>query len=357
MINGGSGTTTIDVGTAYNNSYFGVNVNHFSAPPGGVLSQIDGLLRVNGGTGTSTLNLDNSGGTADAVSVLSGSTLDGLNPNPSIVQDFTINYAVGGTFTLQVGSGGPSTGCIAVRDQRGRARIGASGVGPAECFRRNVTKASDTYTVAFMGSPQIQSEDLTLHPNSSGLVSNTFNTPASIAVQPWSVVVQSVTLRAGSGAYPVTLGNGLGTVVLTAGESAAALQDALITAIASTNLVGSLRPTRRQRCAGRRGWQHLLRHLPGAASRVDRREVPAQCRAERDRRPARPNLNAGRNNAVSGTYTLSAGGGLVTYSLPWNAVCFRRTVGFVELARAAISSPSPPSRAASRSRTCRRTCR
>ncbi len=111
-VNGGSGTSTIDVGTAYNGSYFGVNVNHFTAPPGGVLAQIAGLLRIDGGTGNSTVNLDDSGNPADAVSYLSGSSLQGLDLHPAVVQVVTVNHAIGGSFTLQVGPNGPATAAM-----------------------------------------------------------------------------------------------------------------------------------------------------------------------------------------------------------------------------------------------------
>ena len=195
------------------------------------------------------------------------------------------------------------------------------GLGLPNVSAISVTKASDTYTVSFMGSPQIQSEDLTLIPDSSKLVSNTFNTPANITVQSWSVVVQSVTVRATTGAYDVTVGNALATMILTAGESAAAFQSALIAAIASTNLVGT---------AGGVGlgpndvlvdqvgntyyvtYQGLLRGLLGQKFLLS--VAPSSTVAQQG--PASTLVGI---NAVSGTFTISAGAGLVTYSLPWNA--------------------------------------
>ncbi len=101
-------TNTIDVGTAYNGSYFGVNIDHFTSPAGGVLAQIDGLLRINGG-GSTTLNLDDSGATDESTSVLTGSTVNGLDMDAAIVQTVAISHAIGGTFTLQVGANGPTT--------------------------------------------------------------------------------------------------------------------------------------------------------------------------------------------------------------------------------------------------------
>ncbi len=320
IVNGGSGTSTIDVGTAYNGSYFGVAVNHFAAPPGGVLSQIDGLLRIDGGSGNSTVNLDDSGDTADAVSVLTGSTLDGRNPNPDVVQVITIRDAVAGTFTLQVGAGGPVTGALPFDVSAAALRAALEALDLPDVTGVTVTKGNNTYTIGFSGPPAILGEDLTLIPDSANLTSVTRGVAASIQVQSWSFTIQSVTVQAATGTFPIAIGNNLATVTLAAGESASQLQAALIAAIAGTGLVpaghdpfgagdvlvdrvgSTYYVTYQGLLAGSVGTQFLL-STPPAATVTQQGATSVQFTI----------------NAVAGTYTLETGNGQATYSLPWNA--------------------------------------
>ncbi len=229
-VNGGSNTNTIDVGTNFNGSYFGVNINHFTSPAGGVLAQIDGLLRINGG-GNTTVNLDNSGATDPSTSALTGETLNGLDLHAAIVQTVAISSAIGGTFTLQVGPGGPTTPALPYNISAATLQADLLALNLPNVTNVMVNQADSTYTIDFVGGAAMQGENLSITANGSGLISASSAT-ASIQVSASVLdVVQSVTVAPTAGSTPVTIGSNLGTISISPGESASALQTALITAI------------------------------------------------------------------------------------------------------------------------------
>jgi Ca2+-binding RTX toxin-like protein len=332
-INGGSGKSLIDVGTAFNGSYFGVPLNHFSAPAGGVLAQLDGLLRINGGTGQSTVNLDDSGNSASAVSVLTGSTLNGLDLHVGVVQVVTVAHAIGGSFTLQVGAGGPITPPLPFQIDAAGLEAALEALNLPDVSNVTVSDADNTYTIGFVGNSQVPTENLTLIGASAGLVSDGSGTAASVQVQSSSLnVVQSVTYNAVSGAIPVTIGTIAGAIMLTAGETADQFQSDLLAALNTAGLqsangtpvglndvlvnrVGSTYyVTYQGLLAGTIGSHYLLT------------TAPAQSVTQQSSTAVQLGLSA-----VSGTYTIAAGAGRVTYSLAWNASAAQVQAALVSL--------------------------
>ncbi len=321
-VNGGSGASTIDVGTAYNGSYFGVNVNHFTAPPGGVLAQIAGLLRIDGGTGNSTVNLDDSGNPADAVSDLSGSSLLGSDLHPAVVQVVTVNNAIGGSFTLQVGPNGPTTAALPYQVSAARLQAALLALNLPNVLSVTVNDAGNTYTIGFIGNPVIATENLTITANGSGLVADISGTLASVSVQASSLdLVQSLTVNASAGAFPVTIGNNLATVVLSIGESADAFQSALISAISSTNLVSSANGVPlgiNDVLVDQVGNTYYVTYQGLLGGKVGNQFSFSEAPAATVTQQGASSVELG-SIAVRGTYTLSPGASLATYSLAWNA--------------------------------------
>ncbi len=335
-VDGGSGTSTIDVGTNYNGTYLGVNINHFAAPAGGVLAELGGLLRINGGTGTSTVNLDDSGNPANSVSVLTGSNLSGLDLHPSVVQVVTVSHAIGGSFKLQVGQGGPITSALPYQLDAAGVQAALSALNLPNVTAVTVSLAGNTYTIGFVGGPQIAGEDLTLIADATGLVSDSSGTAASVQIRESSIdIVQSVTVQAALGTFPVAIGNNLATVNLTVGETANQFQDDLIAAIAGTGLIHSANNVPL-------GINDVLVELVGSTYYVTYQGLLAGTAGQPFTLSVAPIATVTPQgatsvlvglSAVGGTYTIEAGNGLVTYSLPWNATAGGRPVGTRQPAR------------------------
>ena len=95
-----------------------------------------------------------------------------------------------------------------------------------------VNQSDSTYTIDFVGSAAIESEKLTLIANGAGLIPASSSSGASIQVSTSQLdFVQSVAVAPTASATTVTIGANLGKITITPGESAAAVQSALITAI------------------------------------------------------------------------------------------------------------------------------
>ena len=316
VINAGSGQNTIDVGTQYGGNDFGVAINHFSAPGGGVLNEIDGLIQVNGGTGNSTLNIDNSGATDSTTSVLTGSTVSGLDMHPAIVETVTINSATGGSFTLQVGTGGPVTSALPFNIDAAGLRAALLALNFPNVTGVSVNQSGNTYAISFSGGASIESENLTLIANGTNLVP-----PQTIIVQASSLdVVQTVTVApTAAGIFNLTVGGPSGlTFTMTPGESANALYSRLTAAIKVLFPGLAIDTVDRDVLVSLFGNTYYVRY-DGLLGGVIGTELllsasPAQSVTQQSATAVELGLNAD-----SGTYTISAGTGLVTYSLAWNA--------------------------------------
>ncbi len=185
-----------------------------------------------------------------------------------------------------------------------------------------VNDAGNTYTIGFAGNPAITTENLTITANGSGLVADSSGTPASVSVQASSLdVVQSLTVNASAGAFPLTIGKNLATVVLSFGESADAFQSALISAISSTNLVSSANGVPlgiNDVLVDQVGNTYYVSYQGLLGGKVGNQFTFSEAPAATTTQQGASSVELG-SIAVGGTYTLSAGTGLATYSLAWNA--------------------------------------
>ena len=101
-VNGEDGNDRISVGTSFDAAAFGAVIDHVNAAPGGTIDRIRALLRVDGGAGADTVNVDDSGDPTSDVAIITGSTVDGLDLATSPVVTVSIAHAIGGTYTLTI---------------------------------------------------------------------------------------------------------------------------------------------------------------------------------------------------------------------------------------------------------------
>ena len=107
LISGDAGDDRVSVGSNFDATLFDAVIDHANAPVGGVMDLIKALLRVDGGDGQDTVNLDDSGDANDNVGTVTGSTVGGLDLQALRVLTLTLSHATGGTFTLKAGPNGP----------------------------------------------------------------------------------------------------------------------------------------------------------------------------------------------------------------------------------------------------------
>ena len=229
-INGEDGNDTISVGTAFDASLFGALIDHVNAAPGGTIDRIRALLRVDGGAGADTLNVDDSGDVTADVAILTGSTLDGIDLATTPVWTYTIAHADGGTYTLSFGSA--TTAPIAYAATAADVKQAILALHLANVADVVVNRADDTFTVGFLGGeamavPALTADASQLEADNSGL------DPAIAVAADAQSLTQVVDVNAASGTFTVTVGGGLATFQFAVGASADAFRDALIAAINS----------------------------------------------------------------------------------------------------------------------------
>ena len=181
----GAGTDTVTVGS-------------LAPATGGVVSGISALLTVNGGTGTDTLVIDDSGDAAPTTGTLTNTTLAGLGMAGSIYYQAIANL------TISLGSGG-NTFAILSNDSQSTIVDGGAG--------------NDTFTIAATAGTQA--------PASGPLFVNTGNG------------VDIVTILSTSGPVTVTTGSGNDLVNV---QSIGAQVTISLGAGTDTVMVGSLAP-------------------------------------------------------------------------------------------------------------------
>ena len=228
-INGQSGNDTVSVGTAFDSSLFGAGIDHQNAPPAGTIDRIRGLLRVDGGTGADTVNVDDSGDpTADAA-IITGSTVDGMDFATSPVLTYSIVNATGGTYTLTIA--GLTTAPIGYLDLAAAVKAAILALGIPNVTDVVVNRAGDTFTLGFVGGENLTAASLTIATDAAGL---TFvpGAPASMssAVSAQSLT-QTVDVHATTGTFTVSVAGGAATFQFTVGATADQFRDALITAL------------------------------------------------------------------------------------------------------------------------------
>ncbi len=314
-INGGSGTNTIDVGTA-----FGPGVGYTGSAPDGALDQINSLLRIDGGSATSTVTLDDSGNTQNGVAVLTGSSLGGLDFHNNPVQTVTIAHASGGTFTLRIGAGGPMTPALPYAITSEALRTAILGLGLPDVTDVEVVRIGDTFTIGFIGNYLLPTHDLTLTANGSALVSDASGQTPTVTIAGNALdVVQTLTVNATAGSYPVLVGSNAPPVLLTPGETAAAFQAALIAAINASGQVPAGGPVNANDVqvvlVGTTyvvTYEGLLRGAEGSPFLL--KVAPSSTVAATGSNSVQVGINA-----VGGTFRLTPVPGETTYNLPWNA--------------------------------------
>src|SRR4030095_12722776 len=135
------------------------------------------------------------------------------------VQTVTLTHAAGGTFTLKVGSDGPTTGPLAYLIGAAELRAALLALSLTDVTDVVVNRADNVFTIGFLGTQQLANADLTVVADASGLISDSSGTPASIAVQADAVnLVQMIRVPATSGAFLVTVGNNVASFTLTVGD-------------------------------------------------------------------------------------------------------------------------------------------
>ncbi|HEX6131660.1 MAG TPA: calcium-binding protein, partial [Actinomycetota bacterium] len=240
VVRGEAGDDAIRVGTAYDASLFGVEIDHASAPAGGVVDPIHALLRIEGGSGSDVVDVDDSGDTNPNVGVLTGTVLSGLDLRSGIAHRVRLAHAAGGTFTLQVGAGGPVTGPLDYHSGALEVRQALEELEIPGVDQVIVNRAGDVFVIGLTLAEGYSPADFVLLADGGGLVADDSGEPATIGVAPWAPNrVQTLTAGAPGGSYVVWLGAGLGSFGFDVGMTAAELRDALIGAIRATGLVVS----------------------------------------------------------------------------------------------------------------------
>ncbi|HEX4527586.1 MAG TPA: hypothetical protein VH108_12695 [Gaiellaceae bacterium] len=202
-INGEDGNDIIDVGT----NFTGVwpdSWNHAVSTPAGTLAQIRSYLRVDGGLGTDTLNVDDTSDTTSDVAILTGSTIDGIDLGSSPVQTVTIRHASGGTFALVVG--GLATTALSLAATSAQVKAALLALHVAHVTDVVVNRAGNTFTIGFLGDELLSPTAVAITVDTSQLVSDG-STPTA-GVTSWATsLAQTLDVR-GSGTYHVTVGAG-----------------------------------------------------------------------------------------------------------------------------------------------------
>jgi Ca2+-binding RTX toxin-like protein len=232
-INGERGDDTINVGLNFDATRFGLTIDHVNAPPLGVLDRIRANLRVDGGLGSDTVSVDDSGDPNSDVGILTGSTLDGLDLAASAVQAVAIEHAVGGKFKLKIGAQTTSELDLLAGAATVKAALLALNLGP-HVTDVVVNRAGDVFTIGFVGDEQMQASALTIVGDLHTLQNDNSGSPTAITVTPWANgLTQAVDVRALSGQFTVTVGATLASFMFTVGAPADDFRNALIAAINS----------------------------------------------------------------------------------------------------------------------------
>ena len=219
VIRGEEGDDTVDIGSSFDGSWFGVAVDDESAPPAGTVDRIRALLLIDGGNGYDTVRVDDSADATGDVATLTGRTLDGLDLASAIVQTVTLVDAAGGTFTLTVGT--RTTAPLPFAAAADAAKAALLGLALPHVSDVTVNRAGNVLTIGFLGDESLQAADVTL---AAG--------PANVEAVAQSLV-QTVQMNAAAGEYAVMVGAGLAAFTFAAGMSADTFRDALIAAIRS----------------------------------------------------------------------------------------------------------------------------
>ena len=210
-VNGEAGNDTINVGTSFTGDWPD-GWNHAVATPAGTLDRIRSLLRVDGGDGTDTLNVDDSGDITSDVAILTGQTIDGLDLGSSPVQTVTLEHVSGGTFALRVGTA--QTSALSLTASAAQVKAALLALGLAHVTDVVVNPRRNTFTIGFLGDEALDPASLALSVDTSGLLSDNSGTPSADATAWATGLTQTVDVR-GADSYTVTVGTGANTSSLT----------------------------------------------------------------------------------------------------------------------------------------------
>ena len=148
-INGQDGNDTVSVGTSFDACALRPAIAHETAPPAGTIDRIRGLLRVVGGNGANTVNVDDSGDPTADVAIITGSTIDGMNLATSPVLTYTIVNAIGGTYRLTIA--GRTTAPLGYLATAADVKAAILALGLPNVTDVVVNRAGDTFTLGFVG--------------------------------------------------------------------------------------------------------------------------------------------------------------------------------------------------------------
>ena len=330
-INGGTGNDTVNVGTNFTGSWPD-GWNHAVSTPAGTLDRIRSFLRVDGGAGTDTLNVDDSGDLTSDVAILTGSTIDGLDLGSSPVQTVELQHADGGTFALHVGASITTT-ALSFAASAAELRAALLALHVAHVTDVVVNRAGNTFTIGFVGDEILAAAGLSIAVDASGLHYDGSLSPTGgpvVVVRSWGTgLAQTVDVR-GAGSYLVTVGAGAASssFAVSAAMSADAFYIALKAAIRTVD------PTLIS-AEGRDGFtgdwapgvKDILVDKVGSSFFVTYQGLLRGTVADAFALHIEPNSNATPTvagaadvtlNAVGGTFTLSSGGAR-TYALASDA--------------------------------------
>src|SRR3954454_14488710 len=238
-INGGEGDDIVDVGTSFVDAWPD-GWNHSTTAAAGVLDKIRPFLRIDGGNGIDTVNVDDSGDATSDVAILTGQTIDGLDLGSSPVQTVELLRADGGTFGLHVASSAAAILPFTATGAQVKAALLALHL--AHVTDVVVNRAGNVFTIGFVGDEGLDTAALTLTVDASGLHYDNSAAPTDTAGaevhNSGSGLSQTVDVR-GGGSYNVTVGTQSFTV--SASTSAADFFTALKAAIraAASTLVSA----------------------------------------------------------------------------------------------------------------------
>ena len=214
-INGQEGNDTVSIGTS----------------PGSTIDRIRGLLRVVGGSGTNTVNVDDSGDVTNDVAIITGSTVDGMDFATSPVLTYSIVNATGGTYTLTIA--GLTTAPLAYLAGAAAVKAAVLALGIPNVSDVVVNRAGDTFTLGFVGG-ETMATSFTISTDASHLTF-VLGRPASMSSSGWAQsLTQTLDVHATTGTFTVTVGapGHSATFQFSAGiTSADQFRDALITAL------------------------------------------------------------------------------------------------------------------------------
>src|SRR5262249_53086992 len=194
------------------------------------------LLRVDGGPGSDTLNVDDSGDTTADVMILTGHSLMGLDMTTIPSRLVTLTNVTGGSFTLTLN--GLTTVPLPYLVDANTVKAALQSLSVSHISAILVNRNVDTFSVGFIGDELMGTPALAVNSSLTGDAGA--GTPSAV-VTPWATdLVQNIAVAAAAGTYLVHVGTGALQFSFTVGDSAASIKSSLFGLIGVANALDIL---------------------------------------------------------------------------------------------------------------------